>query len=282
MKRAWILAAALAAAPALAQDLGPQVKRIKEGIYVFAVEDQTSNVNIVLTQDGIVMIDTGLTPAVSRSALALVKKLSPQPVRFIIHTEPHSDHTVGDYLFSPPAVVIAHAGAAESMKANKPPAEPGYRKVLPAIEYQNRMSLNVGERTFELIHLKNVHSEADTAIWMPKERVLWAAASVGVKRIPNMRPFLTIPDILASIKLMRALNPEVVVPGHGTPGTTQIFDDMERYYALLLERTSKLAAAGRTLEQAKAEVRLPEFDDWSGKDRFGTNVEAAWRAVNSR
>lgn len=91
------------------------------------------------------MIDTGQTVEISRAALDLVKKFAPQPVRYVIHTEPHSDHTVGDFIFSPPAVVIA--------------------------------------------------------------------------------------------------------------------------------------AAGRTLEQAKAEIRMPEFDDWSGKERFGTSVEAAWKAV---
>jgi len=54
---------------------------------------------------------------------------------------------------------------------------------------------------------------------------------------------------------------------------------MERYYALLLERVRKMADAGRTLDQIKAELRMPEYDDWDGKERFPTNVEAAWRAV---
>ena len=155
----------------------------------------------------------------------------------------------------------------------------GYRQVLPHIEYQNRMTLKLGERTFELIYLKNVHSEADTAIWLPGERVLWATAAVGVKRFPNIRPFLTIPDILASIKLMRALNPEVVIAGHGAPGTTRIFDEMERYYGLLLERVGGMAREGKTLEAIKADLRMPEFDDWAGKERFPSNVDAAWRAV---
>jgi len=226
--------------------------------------------------------------------MAILKKLSAQPVRFIIHTEPHDDHTNGDFVFSPPAVVVAHAGAAESMrKANTiernqklageypgmSEAMKGYRQVLPHIEFQQKMTLNLGERTLELIYLKNVHSEADTAVWLPKERVLWATAAVGVKRYPNIRPFLTIPDILASIKLMRALNPEVVIAGHGAPGTTTIFDEMERYYGLLLERVGKMAREGKTLDQIKAEIKMPEFDDWAGKDRFPNNVEAAWRVV---
>ena len=54
--------------------------------------------------------------------------------------------------------------------------------IVPQIEYRNRMTINLGERTFELIYLKNVHSEADTAIWLPKERVLFAASAANVKK----------------------------------------------------------------------------------------------------
>lgn len=267
------------ATPAPAQDLGPHVKAIRDGIHVYTGKDQDSNVTIIRTQEGIVLIDSGQTAADSRTVMDILKKLTPQPVRYIIHTEPHGDHTVGDFVFSPPATVIAAAGAVASMRGGNPPADPTYRKVLPHVEYQNKMTLNMGDRTLELFYLKNVHSEADTAIWLPRERVLFAAAAVGVKRYPNIRPSVTIPDVLAAIKTMRALNPEVVIPGHGEPGTTKIFDEMERYYALLLERVRKMAAEGKTLEQVKAELRMPEFDDWAAKERFPTNVDAAWRAV---
>ena len=286
---AWLLAP-----PVQAQDLGPNVRKIKDGIYVYAAKAQDSNVSIIQTREGVVMIDTGQTPVDSLAAMGILKKLTAQPVRFVIHTEPHDDHTNGDFVFSPPAVVVAHAGAAESMRksntvernqklAGEYPgmgeAMKAYRQVLPHIEYQQKMTLHLGERSFELMYLKNVHSEADTAIWLPKERVLWATAAVGVTRYPNIRPFLTIPDILASIKLMRALNPEVVIAGHGAPGTTKIFDEMERYYALLLERVGRMAREGKTLESIKAELKMPEFDDWAGKERLPSNVDAAWRAV---
>jgi cyclase len=286
---AWLLAL-----PVQAQDLGPNVRKVKDGIYVYAARAQDSNVSFIQTKEGVVMIDTGQTPVDALAAMGILKKLSTQPARFIIHTEPHDDHTNGDFVFSPPAVVVAHAGATESMRkantvernqklAGEYPgmgeAMKGYRQVLPHIEFHQRMTLNLGERTLELIYLKNVHSEADTAIWLPRERVLWATAAIGVKRYPNIRPFLTIPDILAAIKLMRALNPEVVIAGHGAPGTTQIFDEMERYYTLLLERVGKMAREGKTLESIKAEIKMPEFDDWTGKDRFPNNVDAAWRAV---
>ena len=73
----------------------------------------------------------------------------------------------------------------------------------------------MGDRKLELLYLKNVHSEADTAIWLPNERVLFAASAANVRRILNLRPHVTIPDILAGYRLMKSLNPEVVIPGHG-------------------------------------------------------------------
>ena len=79
--------------------------------------------------------------------------------------------------------------------------------------------------------------------------------------------------------MMKALNPEIVVPGHGAPGTTKIFDDSVQYYSLLLERVGKMAKEGKSLEVIKKELRMPETDDWASKERIDTNIEAAYRAV---
>ena len=280
--------------PLLAQDLGPHFRKIKEGIFVYAAKEADSNCGIILTQEGVVLIDSGHNPPDSHAVMKAVKQLTSQPIRYLINTEPHGDHTTGHFVFSPPAVIVAHEEATKSMKKAYNPernqkliaqfpemreAFQGYRMITPHIEYRQKMTLNVGERTFELLYLKNVHSEADTAIWLPKERVLFSAASVGVKRFGNLRPFVSIPDTLDSIKMMKALNPEVVVPGHGAPGTVKIFEDMERYYNLLLERVGQMVREGKSIDQIKKELRMPEYDDWAGKERFPNNVEAAYRAV---
>jgi cyclase len=298
---AWLTVAALwfNAAPLWAQDLGPQIKKLKDGIYVYVGKDLNSNCGIVLTEEGVVLIDSGHNPTDSRAILAAVKKLTPLPVRFLIDTEPHPDHTTGHFVFSPPAVVIAAEGAGESMKA-RDKADPGrnqklaeqspemraasegYRMILPHVEYRQKMTLHAGERTFELSYLKNVHSEADTAIWLPKERVLFSASAVVVDQFNIFRPNVQIPDILAAARMMKGLNPEFVVPGHGIPGTTKIFDDSERYYALLLERVGKMAREGKSLDEIKKDLKMPEYDGWATKERFPGNVEAAYRAVQGK
>src|SRR5262245_58760535 len=109
-------------APSSAQEFGPQFKKINDGIYVYTAQVNDSNVTIIETQEGVVLIDTGQTPKDSHVVMAAVKKLTSRPLRFIIHTEPHSDHTVGNFVFSPPAIVIAHQGATDSMRKAENPA----------------------------------------------------------------------------------------------------------------------------------------------------------------
>lgn len=277
-----------------AQDLGPHFRKVKDGIYVQSAREVNSTSSIVLTEEGVVIIDTGQTPIDSREVMAAVKKLTPLPVRVVINTEVHPDHTTGNFVFSPPALVINHVGASEAMRKAYDPkrgntlatqsaemrdAVQGYRLVTPHVEYHDKVTLRVGERTFELLHLKNVHSEADTAVWLPNERVLFAASVAIPNSINNIRPFVVIPEMLAAIKMMKSLNPEVVVPGHGSFGTTKIFDDSERYYGLLLERVGALLRAGKSLDQIKQELRMPEYADWSYQERMPTNIEAAYRAM---
>jgi cyclase len=279
-----------------AQELGPQIRKLKDGIYVYMGKDFNSNCGIVVTQEGVVLIDSGHNPTDSRAILDAVKKITPQPIRFLIDTEPHPDHTTGHFVFSPPAVIIAHEGATESMKGREREAPDriqklaavspamrtaleGYRFVPPQVEYRQKASLNVGERTFELMYLKGVHSEADTAVWLPKERVLFSASGIVVNQFNILRPFVTIPDILVASKMMKGLNPEFVIPGHGIPGTAQIFEDTEKYYALLLDRVGKMVKDGKSLDEIKKEVKMPEYDQWASKERIPSNIEAAYKAV---
>jgi len=288
---------AVVASSAWAQDLGPHFRKIKEGIYVQSAREVNSTSTIILTEEGVVIVDTGQTPIDSREVMEAVKKLTRLPVRMVINTEVHPDHTTGNFVFSPPALVINHADASEAMRKAYDPerasalakqspemrdAVRGYRLVTPHIEYRDKTTLRIGERTFELLHLKNVHSEADTAVWLPTERVLFAASVAIPNSINNIRPFVAIPDMLAGIKMMKSLNPEIVVPGHGSFGTTKIFDDSQRYYELLLERVGVMVREGKSLDQIKRDLRMPEYGDWSYQERMPTNIEAAYRAVNGK
>ena len=280
--------------PAGAQDLGPGFTKVKEGIYVYAPDATTTTCSFVVTQEGVVMIDSCNSPLDSRKMLSAIKKVTDKPVVFLIDTETHGDHTANHFIFSPPATIINHEGAGEAMKKDFNPkraetlaaqspqmreAIQGYKMITPHIEYKNKMTINLGERTFELIYLKNVHSEADTAIWLPKERVLFAASAANVRRFLNLRPSVVISDVLASYKLMKSLDPEIVVTGHGPVTTTKVFDEYEGFYTLLLKRVGEMAAQGKSLDEIKKDLKMPEYADWHDQNRLEANIDAAWKSV---
>jgi cyclase len=279
---------------AQAQDLGPGFHKIKDGIYTFAPDQGTTTCSFVVTETGVVMIDSCNSPLDSRRMAAAIKKVTDKPIMFLIDTETHSDHTANHFIFSPPATVINAEGAGAGMKKEYNPkraetlaaqspemreALKGEKMIPPHIEYKERMTINLGERTFELIYLKNVHSFADTAVWMPKERVLFASSAANVRTILNLRPAVVLPDVIASYKLMKSLNPEVVIAGHGQPTTTVIFDEYEGFYNLLLKRMGEMAAQGKSLEEIKKELKMPEYTSWQGQDRLGVNIDAAYKSV---
>ena len=263
----WIICAS----PLGAQDLGRHFQKIREGIYVYGVDDlpgrdPTSNCGIILTDEGVVLIDSGPNPPDSLIILKAVKQLTSKSIRFLINTETHNDHTTGNFVFSPPAVVIGATGASAGIKSYYDPkrnekliaesnemreAFRGFRMVTPHLEFNDRMSLNLGDRTLELIQLKNIHSDADTAIWLPKERVLFSAAIAAVKRFGFLRPFVTIENITSDLQKLKALQPDIVVPAHGRPTTVQLLDETEKFYDVLLDRVSKQIAQGKSLEEIK-------------------------------
>jgi glyoxylase-like metal-dependent hydrolase (beta-lactamase superfamily II) len=185
-----------------AQDLGPGFHKIKDGIYTFAPDQATTTCNFVITEAGVVMIDSCNSPLDSRRMVAAIKKVTDKPVMFLIDTETHADHTANHFIFSPPATVINHEGAGEGMR-----------------------------------------------------------------------------KVIASYKLMKSLNPEVVIAGHGQPTTTIIFDEYEGFYDLLMKRVGEMTAQGKSLNDIKKELKMPEYADWRGQDRLGVNVDAAYRSV---
>jgi cyclase len=295
LRMIWLAGAALLwGVAAQAQDLGPGFHKIKDGIYTFAPDQSTTTCSFVVTEVGVVMIDACNSPLDSRRMAAAIKKVTDKPIMFLIDTETHADHTANHFVFSPPAMVINAEGAGAGMKKEYNPkraetlaaqspemreALKGEKMIVPHIEYKERMTINLGERTFELIYLKNVHSFADTAVWMPKERVLFASSAANVRTILNLRPAVVLPDVIASYKLMKSLNPEVVIAGHGQPTTTVIFDEYEGFYNLLLKRMGEMAAQGKSLDEIKKELKMPEYANWLGQDRLPVNIDAAWKSV---
>jgi hypothetical protein len=82
-------------------DLGPGFSKVKDGIYVFAPDQATTTCSFVVTEAGVLMIDSCNSPVDSRRMSALIKKVTDKPVVFLVDTETHSDHTANHFMFSP-------------------------------------------------------------------------------------------------------------------------------------------------------------------------------------
>src|SRR6266571_211001 len=106
LKSAFAVFIPFAAGFASAQDLGPQVRKLEEGVYVYVGKNLNSNCGIVLTREGVVLVDSGHNPTDSRASLAAGRKLTRLPVLFLIDTEPHPDHATGHFVCSPPAPLV--------------------------------------------------------------------------------------------------------------------------------------------------------------------------------
>jgi hypothetical protein len=78
---------------------------------------------------------------------------------------------------------------------------------------------------------------------------------------------------------MKALNPEVVITGHGPPTTAKVFDEYEQFYTLLLKRVGEMVAQNRSLGEIQRELKIPEYADWTGQDRLALYIEAAYKSV---
>src|SRR2546428_13165068 len=106
-----------------AQDLGPQIRKLEDGVYVYVGKNFNSNCGIVLTREGVVLIDSGHSPTDSRAILEAVRKVTPLPVRFLIHTEPHPHHTSGHLVFYPPPAHIAPQVSSDPLRT-RPRGDP--------------------------------------------------------------------------------------------------------------------------------------------------------------
>ena len=182
------------------------------------------NHGFVTTSEGVVMIDSPQKPSDALKLKAEIAKHG--ELRYIINTEPHGDHWTGNAFFDAP--VIAHEGVrtrilntdmAEHIVrvGNMGPEEPalmkGYKANVPVITFKNGMSLNVGDHTFEMIHMPG-HTLYQAAILIKEEGVVFTSDNIFHKVQTWLHE--ANPDLwLTALESLRNLDEDIFVPGHG-------------------------------------------------------------------
>jgi len=238
------LGCALTAPAAWAQP-ALEVSKVAEGIW--AAQPQTgANVGWFVSGDGVVVVDSGATPAIARAVLEKIAETAKKPVKTLILTHSHADHVGGARVFAAAgAQVICHENAASAVAtfllAAPDPKDPADAKAPAASflqSFSERMILLGAAQQVHLYWLGAAHTNADVVVFLPKEKTLFS----GDVAVNALMPYMQSPDCdpLGWERLLvrlAGLPIEHMVPGHGLPGPTAGVQATGAY----VQKTAKLA-----------------------------------------
>ncbi|MFC2044251.1 MBL fold metallo-hydrolase [Chloroflexota bacterium] len=223
------------------------------------------NTGFVMTKEGVVMIDTPQFPTDALHWRGEIAKYG--KVRYLINTEPHGDHFTGNYFFE--GTVIAHEGTREAILASSveqlkeriketaPQSLPlleGYRYRLPTITLSQRLTLYVGEHTFQLINFPG-HTPYQTAVYIPEERVIFTSDNIFAKVQAYLHQSLPY-EWLDSLNRMEKLEADVLIPGHGRLVDRSYLQEMRDFIQAWIDTVTKAIKQGMSLEEAQEKVSL--------------------------
>jgi len=272
------LAIALCCLPALAaaeekQDFSKvRVKATKVAGQVYVIEDTNAefsggNIGVSVGADGLVLIDDKFAPIAPQIEAAL-KTISDKPIRFIINTHYHGDHTDGNTVFGPKTTIIAHDNTRKRMATatdKDNPAAPA--SALPIITFADKLSVHLNGEDIRAVHFPSAHTDTDVVIFFTTSNVV----HLGDEFFNGMFPFIdsdgggSVKGLIANLtKLLPTLPAGAkLIPGHGPIATAK---ELKAFLTMLEQTTAFVEAgikAGKTVDQLKQDKSLARFDSWA-------------------
>ncbi len=244
------------------------MQRLSQYAYA-AVEFQGCNAGCIATPEGLIVIDPPMRPS---SALAWRLELEPLgEVRYVINTEHHLDHILGNHFF--PGTVIAHEetrrrfdgglGTLESVRQRVAKFGPGevplmenYRPRPPEVTFAEEMTLHVGGVEVRLIRMKG-HLPNNVAVYLPQERVLFGSDNLFLNSLPFLSESLP-GEWLRTLDRMRAMDVEVLVPGHGAISGKSAIEPLAVFLREILEEVRSAVAQGWGRDEVAERVSFLE------------------------
>lgn len=272
-----LLLAAPTALPAQEQDFSKvQIKTAPLGGHLYLLEGSGGNIAALIGSEGVLLVDDEFGALAEKIQASLKELGTGKPVRFVVNTHYHFDHTDGNLAFAAAgATVIAQdnlrtrlasggtAGNGGSITREMKPAEAG---ALPTITYERELTVHLNGQDVRVHHYANAHTDGDSVVFFPGAK----AVHMGDIFVRYGFPFIDISGggnvrgmIAACEDVLRVVPPDTqVIPGHGELATLA---DLREYVKMLKDTSALVAqklAAGESLAQMKQEKLL---GPWSAR-----------------
>src|SRR2546427_5236672 len=236
-----------------------------DNVYVFRAGNHQAM--FVVTKAGVIATDPiGYgRPQMVKTYIEEIKKVSDQPIKYLVYSHHHNDHISGGQPFKDAgATIVAHRRAKERLARLKDPATP-----LPDEVFDKKRTLKLGGTTLELSYLGLNHSDSTIVMRLPKEKILFAVDFLPVGSVPGrgMIDFYPL-EAEQSINQVLAMDWERLIPGHPGPGdrlgTKQDAQDQLTFLQDASAAVKVAAREGKCWEPAEKEVKLPKYEKWPG------------------
>lgn len=246
-----------------------EIKATKVAGNVYMLEGAGGNIGVSVGTDGILIVDDEFAPLAEKIRAAL-KGLGEGKLKFILNTHWHGDHTGSNAVFGPEAPIIAQTNVrkrlAEGMNIPDRVTKPAPKEALPIVTFDQSLSVHFNGEEIRVIHFPHGHTDGDAVIFFTTSNVV----HMGDDFFNGMFPFVDLDsggDVDGYVKnvgeVIARLSGDVkIIPGHGPLAS---LDDLKRYHRMLTETTGfvrQRMAAGKTLDQIKAEGLPDEFKPW--------------------
>ena len=249
-----------------------QVKATKVAGQVYMIEDATAefsggNIGVSVGPDGIVLIDDKFAPLAPKIEAAL-RTISDKPVRFIVNTHFHGDHTDGNAAFGQKSTIIAHDNTRKRLLAGSGKDQPPTpAAALPVITFEDKIAVHLNGEDIRAIHFPGGHTDTDVVIFFTRSNVV----HMGDDFFNGIFPFIdtdgggSVKGLIANLtKLLQQIPADAkIIPGHGKVATTKEL----REFLTMLKETSGIVEAGikahKTADQLKNAKALARYDSWA-------------------
>ena len=274
----------------------PEFRKLADDVYAYIGKVNDANALIVVTSQGVVVIDTGNNQPETRNILKNIQAVTKQPVRYVVITQNHGDHIGGTPLFSPPATVILQDRVAKDWKSWKPHLLKAWRKRFSereaalkdfnpmdtVVTFNDRMTLNLGGKVIELIYVDDTYNPGDIIVWLPQSGVMHGGFAAYKERHPDIRPDYshgTTWGMLKMLEAIAALKPKAVVPAHGPMMNAGDVQAMVDYLLLARRRVREMMDKGLPLAEMRKQFHMNEFKEWDRTAHLPVMAEAIQREL---